>query len=76
MYIWRVIYDDRVAEVEAVDKLRAIQAAARQWGLAWTNIARACLCERMGEVNAVPKRPRSATGGGGAKKKRGGGGGT
>ena len=30
------------ARVEAVDKLRAICAAAKGWGLRWTDMARAC----------------------------------
>ena len=45
-YHWTVSCGDKTAEVVAVDKLRAVQQAAMQWSLPWTNIARACVCER------------------------------
>lgn len=42
-------------EVEAVDRLRAVAAAGRAWGVPWTTIARECICERMGP--ATDKKP-------------------
>ena len=52
-------------EVEAVDRLRAVAAAGRAWGVPWTTIARECTCERLGPApapaptkkKAGPRRP-------------------
>lgn len=54
-YRWRVSCGENSAEVVAVDKLRAIQAAAQSWGLRWTNIARACICEQEGDETTEKK---------------------
>lgn len=35
--------------VAAEDKLRAVSAAAKRWGVAWTSIARQCEFEVLGE---------------------------
>lgn len=36
-------------EVTAVDRLRAVVAAAREWGVRWTAIGRACTVMELGE---------------------------
>lgn len=43
--------------VAAEDKLRAVSAAAKSWGVAWTSIARQCEFEVLGEPekNEKPK---------------------
>ena len=48
------------ARVEAVDKLRAICAAAKGWGLRWTDMARACTAVE------IPIETASMGSGGGA----------
>ncbi|MBQ8851247.1 MAG: hypothetical protein IJZ66_02225 [Oscillibacter sp.] len=35
-----------VVEVEASERLYAVSAAAKKWGVPWTHIARECWCER------------------------------
>lgn len=46
--------------VAAEDKLRAVSAAAKRWGVAWTNIARQCEFEVLGEP-AKNEKPKTVT---------------
>lgn len=54
------------ARVEAVDKLRAICAAAKGWGLRWTDMARACTVE---EIPAESPAETASLGSGGGHNK-------
>ena len=58
LYIYRVRHPEYgEADVEAPDRLRAIHAAAKAWGVRWTGIARECTCERLGPAPApVPEK--------------------
>ena len=48
-YRWRVTHKAYgTVEVEGVDRLRAIIAAAMTWKKRWTLIARACETEKLG----------------------------
>ena len=56
LYLYRVTHPEHgQAQVEAIDRLRAISRAAGTWGVPWTTIARECICERLGP--APDKRP-------------------
>ena len=46
--------------VAAEDKLRAVSAAAKCWGVAWTSIARQCEFEVLGEPEKNEK-PKTVT---------------
>lgn len=46
--------------VAAEDKLRAVSAAAKRWGVAWTRIARQCEFEVLGESEKNEK-PKTVT---------------
>ena len=46
--------------VAAEDKLRAVSAAAKRWGVAWTSIARQCEFEVLGEPEKNEK-PKTVT---------------
>ena len=46
--------------VAAEDKLRAVSAAAKSWGVAWTSIARQCEFEVLGEPEKNEK-PKTVT---------------
>lgn len=47
---WRVSHPAHgTAEVEAVDRLRAITGAAGMWRVPWTTIARECAAEKVME---------------------------
>lgn len=46
--------------VAAEDKLRAVSAAAKRWGVAWTSIARQCEFEVLGEP-AKNEKPKTVT---------------
>lgn len=46
--------------VAAEDKLRAVSAAAKRWGVAWTRIARQCEFEVLGEPEKNEK-PKTVT---------------
>ena len=59
LYLYRVTHPEHgQAQVEAIDRLRAIGRAAGTWGVPWTTIARECTCERLGPAPAPapPKR--------------------
>lgn len=67
LYLWRVshpVHGD--IEVEASDRYFAVTAAAHEWGIRWSTIARDCKVEQLGEA------PRKKGGGKVAKadKKR------
>lgn len=56
LFIYRVKHPERgEVEVEAEDRLHAVVAAGKAWGVPWTTIARECICERLGP--APDKRP-------------------
>lgn len=46
--------------VVAEDKLRAVGAAAKGWGVAWTSIARQCEFEVLGEA-VKGEKPKTVT---------------
>lgn len=51
VYRWRVTHPTRGAvEVTGPRKYEAVIAAAKCWGARWTQIARECTFERLGEV--------------------------
>lgn len=57
LYIYRVRHPEYgEIEVKAQDRLRAICAAAKAWGIRWTAIARACSYERIGPAPAPEKK--------------------
>lgn len=69
-YYWSVSCGERHTEAVAVDKLRAIQGAAMQWGLPWTNIARACVAVRGAEAKEETEdRPKPGKRSSGKKQK-------
>jgi len=43
-------------EAAAEDKLRAIHAAAKAWGVPWTSVARECEYERLEAVRPNPEK--------------------
>lgn len=62
LYIYRVRHPEYgEIEVKAQDRLRAICAAAKAWGIRWTAIARACTYERIGPAPA-PEKKKAASG--------------
>lgn len=46
--------------VAAVDRLRAIAAAAQEWGVRWTEIARRCEVQNLGPAPEGKKRRSSS----------------
>ncbi len=51
---WRVSHPEHEAViVEAVDRLRAVIAAAQSWGVRWTTVARECEAERAESPSAA-----------------------
>lgn len=49
---WRVTHPELgTVEVIAPERLKALTAAARTWKQRWTQIARACTVERLGEAD-------------------------
>lgn len=58
--LFEVQHPERPAvQVQAVDRLRAIAAAAREWGDRWTEIARDCEVSDLGPAPA-PKQKRKS----------------
>ena len=47
-------------EVEGTERLYAVSAAAKHWGVPWTHIARECWCERLGPVEHKVVRHEAA----------------
>ena len=62
LYLYRVTHPEHgQAQVEAIDRLRAISRAAGTWGVPWTTIARECTCERLGpRAGADKEKSRAA----------------
>lgn len=51
VYRWRVSHPDHgAAEVLAASRYEAMIAAAKEWRVPWTPIARACAFEKLEEV--------------------------
>lgn len=49
---WRVAHPELGSvEVIAPDRLKALTIASREWKQRWTQIARACTVERLGEAD-------------------------
>ena len=62
-YIYRVKHPDcGETEVKARDRLHAVCEAGKAWGSRWTDIARACTCERLGPVPAPEPEKKAAPG--------------
>lgn len=62
VYLYQVTHPEYgTIEALAEDRLHAIYAASKAWGVPWTGIARACEVERLGPAPAekptAPKRP-------------------
>lgn len=59
-HLFEVRHPERPAvQVRAADRLRAISAAAREWGDRWTEIARDCEVSDLGPV-PVPEQKRKS----------------
>lgn len=51
VYRWKVTHSAHgSAEVVGSTRYEAVIAAAKKWGARWTQIARECVFERLGEV--------------------------
>lgn len=55
----RELYEDVV--VEAVDRLRAIIAAAKVWGVRWLPIAQECRTKKLGPVKEAEGYGKAGT---------------
>lgn len=56
-YLWRVTHPIHgEIEVTAADRYSAVLAAAHDWGLRWSTIARDCWAEQLSEV--AEKKPK------------------
>ena len=52
MYLWRVSHPVHgETEVVASERYSAVLAAAHEWGLRWSTIARDCRVEQLGEAS-------------------------
>jgi len=59
-YLWRVAHPVHgEIEVEASDRYSAVLAAAHDWGLRWSTIARDCRTECLAEVKERIATPAS-----------------
>ena len=59
-HLFEVKHPERPAvQVRAADRLRAISAAAREWGDRWTEIARDC---EVSDLGPAPEQKRESTG--------------
>lgn len=60
--LFEVKHQERpTVQVRAVDRLRAISAAAREWGDRWTEIARDCEVSDLGPAPApAPEQKRKS----------------
>ena len=60
--LFEVQHPERPAvQVQAVDRLRAIAAAAREWGDRWTEIARDCEVTDLGPAPKQKRKSRRTT---------------
>lgn len=58
--LFEVQHPERPAvQVQAVDRLRAVAAAAREWGDRWTEIARDCEVSDLGAAPAPEQKRKS-----------------
>lgn len=70
-YLWRVSHTVHgEIEVEASDRYGAVLAAAHDWGLRWSTIARDCRAEQMGEVSQKKQKRGGGKGAKADKKKQ------
>ena len=63
LYHYRVKHPEYgEADVTAEDRLQAACAVAKEWGVPWTAVARACTFERLGPAPAPapPKKSRTS----------------
>lgn len=62
LYLYRVTHlKYGTAEVPAEDRLHAVYAAGRAWGVPWTSMARECGIERLHPVEPeAPKRKKAS----------------
>lgn len=59
-HLFEVKHPERPAvQVRAVDRLRAISTAAREWGDRWTEIARDCEVTDLGPAPAPEQKRKS-----------------
>ena len=60
--LFEVRHQERpTVRVRAVDRLRAISAAAREWGDRWTEIARDCEVSDLGPAPEQKRKSRRTT---------------
>ena len=58
LYHYRVKHPEYgEADVTAEDRLQAVCAAAKEWGVPWTAVARACTFERLEPIQVPKKAP-------------------
>lgn len=61
-HLFEVKHPERPAvQVRAVDRLRAISTAAREWGDRWTEIARDCEVTDLGPAPEQKRKGRRTT---------------
>lgn len=62
LYLYRVTHlKYGTVEVPAEDRLHAVYAAGRAWGVPWTSMARECEIERLQPVEPeAPKRKKAS----------------
>jgi hypothetical protein len=61
-HLFEVKHPERPAvQVRAVDRLRAISTAAREWGDRWTEIARDCEVTDLGPTPEQKRKSRRTT---------------
>lgn len=62
LYLYRVTHPEHgTVEVPAEDRLHAVYAAGRAWGVPWTSMARECEIERLHLVEPEPPKQRKAS---------------
>ena len=60
--LFEVQHPERPAvQVQAVDRLRAISTAAREWGDRWTEVARDCEVTDLGPTPEQKRKSRRTT---------------
>lgn len=71
IYLFRVSHPVHgEIEVEASDRYFAVTAAAHDWGIRWSTIARDCRVEQLGEVSHKEKKKENRRGKADKKKQR------
>ncbi len=57
IYLWRVSHPAHgEVEVEASERYSAVTAAAHEWGVRWSTIARDCKTQQLSEVPAKKRK--------------------